>query len=70
MESLYVMVGSFENGDCNGILIWFWSEYKMKDLSYANCLRNDMLNCLYFIKKACVISMFHEIKFIDLRHKA
>jgi hypothetical protein len=42
----------------------------MKDLSYANCLRNDMLNCLYFIKKACVISMFHEIKFIDLRHKA
>jgi hypothetical protein len=42
----------------------------MGDLSYANCLRNDMLNCLYFIKKTCVINMIHEMKFIDLRHEA
>jgi len=39
------------------------------DLSYTNCLRNDILNCLYFIKKACVKSMIHEIKCIDLRHE-
>jgi hypothetical protein len=29
-----------------------------------------MLNCLYFIKKACVISMIHEMKCIDLKHEA
>jgi hypothetical protein len=32
------------------------------DLSYANCLRNDMLNCLCFIKKACIKGMIHEMK--------
>jgi hypothetical protein len=37
----------------------------MGDLSYANCLKNVMLNCLYFIQKAHVISMIHEMKFID-----
>jgi hypothetical protein len=42
----------------------------VRDLSYANCLKNDMLNCLYFIKKACVISMIHEMKCIDLRYDA
>jgi hypothetical protein len=34
------------------------------DLSYANCLRNDMLNCLCFIKKTCVKGMIHKIKCI------
>jgi hypothetical protein len=36
----------------------------MGDLSYVNCLKNDMLNCLYFIKKAYVISMIHEMKLL------
>lgn len=42
----------------------------MGDLSYANCLRNDTLNCLYFIKKTCSKSMIYEMKCIDLRHEA
>jgi hypothetical protein len=37
---------------------------KFGDLSYANYLRNDMLNCSCFIKKACVKSMIHEMKCI------
>jgi hypothetical protein len=34
------------------------------DLSYANCLRNDMLNYLCFIKKARVKDMIYEMKCI------
>jgi hypothetical protein len=37
---------------------------KFGDLSYANCLRNDMLNYSCFIKKACVKCMIHEMKCI------
>jgi hypothetical protein len=53
-----------------GIKCMYLMHAVVRDLSYANCLKNDMLNCLYFIKKACVISMIHEMKCIDLRYDA
>jgi hypothetical protein len=36
----------------------------VRDLNYVNCLINDMLNCLCFIKKTCVKGMIHEMKCI------
>jgi hypothetical protein len=40
--------------------IWFMylMPATVRDFSYANCLRNDMLNCLCFIKKAYVKAWF------------
>jgi hypothetical protein len=37
---------------------------KFEDLNYANCLRNDMLNYLCFIRKVCVKGMIHEMNCI------
>jgi hypothetical protein len=31
------------------------------DLSYANCLGNDILNCLCFMKKACIKGMIMKL---------
>jgi uncharacterized protein Usg len=43
---------------------------KFGDLYYANCLRNDMLNCSCFIKKASVKGMIHEMYIVlSIKHK-